>query len=534
MEYSTITILKDTLFKPERSSHSTVITFDELKALTRQGALFKHLLHYKEARLLTYRLDVIPKPFLAALLLRLLSTKSCYFEDEQGNRLAISTGTLASLFSQALCGYVRKASVIDRIRREVEVLAGEEQTQRPRVPLDLSATPVYLRTDLCFGVRSGGSIGHIAGVLNNIDSFTAKPVFITTDTIPTVREDIETHVISPSKEFWDFRELPSLLFTTTLEANAIRLLSNRNLSFIYQRYSLNNYSGLKLARHFNVPLVLEYNGSETWMNRHWGRPLKYEALSEKIELLNLTRADLIVVVSEAMRGELLTRGIDDTKVLVNPNGVNAQRYSPEVDGSSIRKKYGLDGMTVIGFIGTFGKWHGAEVLAEAFGLFIQQFPDYRSQIRLLMIGDGELMPQVKERLARFNVTDEVILTGLVPQVEGPSHLAACDILVSPHVPNPDGSPFFGSPTKLFEYMAMGKAILASDLDQIGQILKHEQTAWMVRPGDASALMDGLKVLVDDKELRDRLGATARNDVVANYTWSEHTRKIVEKLKGCCG
>jgi len=363
MDYLTITILKDTLSKPERSSHSTVITFDEFKALIKQGALFKHLLRYREARLLTYRLDVIPKPFLAAILLRLLGTKSCYFEDEQGERFTVSIRTLAALFSQVLRGFVRKPSVINQIRREVEALSGKEnQTHRSCLPLDLSATPVYLRTDLCFGVRSGGSIGHIAGVLNNMDSFTKKPIFITTDTIPTVREDIETHVISPSTEFWDFRELPSLLFNTTLETNASRFLLKKNLSFVYQRYSLNNYSGLRLARRYNIPFVLEYNSSEVWKNRHWGKPLKYEALSEKIELINLTCADLIVVVSEALRDELLSRGIDDDKILVNPNGVGVQRYSPEVNGSVVRKKYGLNGKTVIGFIGTFGKWHGAEVL----------------------------------------------------------------------------------------------------------------------------------------------------------------------------
>src|SRR5262249_6789772 len=121
-----------------------------------------------------------------------------------------------------------------------------------------------------------------------------------------------------------------------------------------------------------------------------------------------------------------------------------------------------------------------------------------------------------------------------PQEEGATHLAACDILASPHVPNPDGTPFFGSPTKLFECMAMGKGIVASDLDQIGQILKHQQTAWMVEPGDSASLMLGLKTLIDDAAIRGRLGAAARCEVVAHYTWQAHTGKIVEKLKERCG
>jgi glycosyltransferase involved in cell wall biosynthesis len=130
--------------------------------------------------------------------------------------------------------------------------------------------------------------------------------------------------------------------------------------------------------------------------------------------------------------------------------------------------------------------------------------------------------------------DACILTGLIPQEEGPDYLAACDILVCPHVPNPDGTRFFGSPTKLFEYMAMGKGIVASDLEQIGEVLEHNHTAWMVTPGDVESLMLGLKTLIDDRQLRNRLGEAARCEVVAKYTWSQHTQKIIDKLKERCG
>jgi glycosyltransferase involved in cell wall biosynthesis len=151
-----------------------------------------------------------------------------------------------------------------------------------------------------------------------------------------------------------------------------------------------------------------------------------------------------------------------------------------------------------------------------------------------MIGDGIMMPEVKARLKKLEVGESATLTGLIPQEEGPSHLAACDILVASHVPNRDGTPFFGSPTKLFEYMAMGKGIVASDLNQIGEVLKHDYTAWLVKPGDIDSLMIGLKTLIDDEPRRVKLGKAAREEVIAKYTWREHTRKIIEKLKECCG
>src|SRR5207342_2849964 len=159
------------------------------------------------------------------------------------------------------------------------------------------------------------------------------------------------------------------------------------------------------------------------------------------------------------------------------------------------------------FVGTFGQWHGADVLARAIRRMCDTDAEWmrRSKLRFVLVGDGLKMPLVREILG--DVCDPfVTLTGLVPQADAPAYLAASDLLLSPHVANADGSRFFGSPTKLFEYMAMGKAIVASDLDQIGDVLKHGETAWMVPPADVGALTDGMDRLVRDPALRGALGA----------------------------
>lgn len=534
MSSLSITVLRDTHRSRPASPGSVTTTFPELRSRILSGKIVRDFFRYGEARVLTYRIGLMNKPLSTALILRALSRGACFFEDEEGTICRIGLGMLAALSWRALSDLAGKGGLLRRAAGEAEALL-RDATGTARTPprIDGSAAPVYLRTDLVFGLRSGGSVAHIAGVLNRLDRFAAQPVFLTTDRIPTVRGDIETHVIRPDGRFADFRELPVVRFVGVFDREVEKVLAGRKVSFVYQRYSLNNYSGVKLARRLGVPFALEYNGSEIWIHRKWGRPLKYESLSERIELLNLKAADLVVVVSRPMKDELASRGIDAEKILVNPNGVDPDRYSPGVDGSGIRKKYGLDGKLVVGFIGTFGKWHGAEMLAEASGRLLREFPSCRDGVRLLMIGDGNMMPQVKECLAERGAEGLCVLTGMVPQEEGPAHLAACDILVSPHVPNPDGTPFFGSPTKLFEYMATGKGIVASDLDQIGEVLRHERTAWLVPPGDPDALAEGLKRLIDDEELRNRLGRAAREEVVGKYTWEAHTGRIIEALKERC-
>jgi glycosyltransferase involved in cell wall biosynthesis len=389
---------------------------------------------------------------------------------------------------------------------------------------------LYLRTDLSFGVRAGGSVGHIAGIVNAMEPMTGPPILLTTDDIPTVHGAIEQHRVAPSESFWNFKELPTFVLNDVFEADATRVLAGRVPAFVYQRYSLNNCAGIRIARQQGVPLVIEYNGSEIWMSRHWGRPLKYADLSARIELLNLRAADLVVVVSRAMRDEVVSRGVAAARVLVNPNGVDVDRYRPDISGVAVRSRHGLDGFIVLGFIGTFGPWHGAETLAQAYVALRRSNPALAGRVRLLMIGTGVTMPRVRQTLVEGGAIDTTVFTGLVPQEDGAAYLAACDVLVSPHVPNPDGTPFFGSPTKLFEYMAMGRGIVASNLDQIGEVLEHGKTALLTAPGDVDGLAAALTCLAVDRELRDRLGAEARRTAVSRHTWRGHTTKTIDRLR----
>ncbi len=502
-----------------------------LRDLIREFGPVRAFRSHDEVTVLTHRLELLPAPFLAKAVAWFLGRRATV-RDERGSAEVVSFARVAAAAADLVRDALRRPFRLREVLRDVGALEASPARDVRTRPLPGGA-PVYLRTDLHLGIRSGGSVGHVAGVLNNLGPLWEEPVFLTTDWVPTVAEGTKTHVVPPEPLFWDFREVPSILFNRTFFDNALSATRQLPVGFVYQRYSRNNYAGLKLARHRGVPFVLEYNGSEVWIARNWGRPLKYEALTERIELLNLRGADVVVVVSRPMRDELVARGIEPDKILVNPNGVDPERYSPDVDGTPMRQRYGLGGATVLGFIGTFGRWHGAEVLADAFGRLLDRRPEYRKSVRLLMIGDGLTMGEVKENLARWNAAQETVLTGLVPQEDGPSHLAACDVLVAPHVPNPDGTPFFGSPTKLFEYMAMGRGIVASDLDQIGEVLEHDRTGWLVAPGDAEALVAGLQVLVEDGERRTRLGAEARREALARHTWREHTGRILERLGERC-
>ena len=126
-------------------------------------------------------------------------------------------------------------------------------------------------------------------------------------------------------------------------------------------------------------------------------------------------------------------------------------------------------------------------------------------VRFLFVGAGMFRDEVERIISEAGRSQQVIFAGQVEHKKVPALLDACDILLSPHVPMTDGSEFFGSPTKLFEYMAMGKAIVASRLGQIGEVLTDEETALLVEPGNAQQLADAILRLSASRELRERLG-----------------------------
>jgi glycosyltransferase involved in cell wall biosynthesis len=174
---------------------------------------------------------------------------------------------------------------------------------------------------------------------------------------------------------------------------------------------------------------------------------------------------------------------------------------------------------LIGFVGSFSLWHGIEILQQAIVTLLSSARPYR--LRFVLMGDGLLHGEMRAALAAYEATGGVIFTGPLTRDKVAEYLDASDILVSPHIPMPDGSRFFGSPTKLFEYMAMGKGIVASRLDQLAEVLRHDETAWLVTPGSVEELAEGVLRLALDPAKRQALGAAARRDAVERHSWARN-------------
>jgi glycosyltransferase involved in cell wall biosynthesis len=472
------------------------------------------------------RLAAAPYPDVADAILALQGRKAWSWQDACGETRD-GRGLLAAaagLGGDALALPFQLATHLARARR----CAGLGRRPRRARP---ERGGLYLRMDHLFDLASGGSVAHTAGVINALRALVPSLSVVSTDRLAMVEPDQNFHIVTP--RYRAGRNVP-LVPTLTYSSEVVRWWLESGLpcpGFIYGRYSTGNYAGPELSRRLGVPYVCEYNGSALWIARNWdGKPLRFERVFRAVEDANLLGADLIVAVSEASKSELVERGYPAGRILVNPNGVDPEVYRPDLPAGPVRERLGIGhDEIVIGFIGTFGRWHGAEVLADAFGRLLARRPELRPALRLLLIGDGMTMPETRAALEQRGAINRAVLTGVISQADGPDFLAACDILASPHVPNRDASRFFGSPTKLFEYMAMGRAIVASDLEQIGELMEHERTALLVPPGDADALAAALERVATSAGLRRRLGQASRAVAVERYSWLEHTRRILVRL-----
>lgn len=382
----------------------------------------------------------------------------------------------------------------------------------------------YLRTTPAAGTHSGGATTHTVGFIKGAVASGAAVSVISNDMIANLQElKVPTTVFGPepqglTRAAFDLRN--GMLFTERTCAELVQ----QNPHFIYQRYSRFNWTGVEACLRTQRPLFLEYNGSEVWMARNWGS-LQQSDLLERSERLNLAAATRVFVVAEVERENLIKTGVAGEKIVVNPNAVDVDEFRPGVGGGAIRRQLGInDTETFAGFIGTFGPWHGVLTLAEA----IKLLPEHG--IRFLLVGGGMYRDEVERIVQEAGRGHQVIFTRQVEHNQVPELLDACDVLLSPHVPMSDGSKFFGSPTKLFEYMAMGKAIVASRLGQIGQVLADQETALLVEPGHAGELADAIVRLSSSRELRERLGAAARRLAVERHTWRQNAQRVLDEYR----
>jgi glycosyltransferase involved in cell wall biosynthesis len=234
-------------------------------------------------------------------------------------------------------------------------------------------------------------------------------------------------------------------------------------------------------------------------------------------------AKKIICVSEPAKQHLVESWqIDPEKIEVMPNGVDINFFKPVDVSASTRAGFSIGNGPVICFVGAFHPWHGLDLLVESFARVLKEFPE----AKLLLVGDGRARPALDQKIAEQGVGSSVIITGLVPQVQVPTMLALADVAVLPYPQLPKELWF--SPLKLYEYMAAGKAIVASRAGQIAEVLHHGYTGLLTEPGNVNGLSQAILDLLNNPKLRSELGQNARRQAVEQHSWERYIQRL-EKI-----
>jgi glycosyltransferase involved in cell wall biosynthesis len=288
--------------------------------------------------------------------------------------------------------------------------------------------------------------------------------------------------------------------------------------FIYERYSLFNFTGVVAGGLLRVPVVLEVNSPMALEHARENHThlLKFASWSERV-ICNM--AGRVIAVSGPLARILEQNGIDRTKIEIMSNGVNPERFRPAPADLELKHSLGLSDHTVIGFVGWFRKWHGIEMLLEAFRL-----ADLSARAKVLLVGDGQAMSDIQDFVHRHSLHDSVVFSGPLPHAEITRYVNLIDIAVQPAANE------YCCPMKILEYMALGKAIVAPRQENIQELLSEDAEALLFSPGSAASLAIALRRLVNGPSESARLGSAARKAIeTKRLLWSENARRVADLL-----
>jgi glycosyltransferase involved in cell wall biosynthesis len=296
------------------------------------------------------------------------------------------------------------------------------------------------------------------------------------------------------------------IYSVLLNQTLLQELTRRReaIDLVLERQSLWSIAGLQFAQREGRPFFLEVNAPLADQQQQY-RELDMVETAVAIERLLFANATRILATSPALQGYAQSRGASRRNIRVIPCGVGSDWFAaPGRAGTRHANEF------VIGFVGSLKPWHGVEILLDA---FLQL--TYRSaRYRLLVVGDGPLLPQVESFCRRHHLTQVVTLAGSVPHEHVPKYLAQIDVGLAPYPPMPL---FYFSPLKLWEYAAAGVPIVASSSGDLPELFPHRTAALLHPPGNIRKIVKHVELLRHTPGLGQRLARHARR-VAKLHTW----------------
>lgn len=256
--------------------------------------------------------------------------------------------------------------------------------------------------------------------------------------------------------------------------------------------------------------------------------LRYR-MTRGLESWALHRADAVTTICEGLRADIVARGVPAARVTVIPNAVDVEKFQvASVGADDLRRKLGLEGAMVLGFIGSFYAYEGLDLLLESFPAIRAQHPS----ARLLLVGGGPQDQALRARARELGIDDRVIFTGRVPHAEVERYYDVVDLLVYPRLPMRLTE--LVTPLKPLEAMARGRILLASDVGGHRELIRHGDTGMLFKSGSAADLARAANELLAAPAQWESLRARGRAFVEKERTWANSVANYRAVYGSLCG
>jgi glycosyltransferase involved in cell wall biosynthesis len=287
----------------------------------------------------------------------------------------------------------------------------------------------------------------------------------------------------------------------------------------------NGLAATHLAAEVGVPSVYEVRG--LWEVTRRSATPGYEFTMSyrfyvKLETQAALQASHVFALTGALRDELVQRGVPENKITLLPNAVDETRFFPIPRNLELEKKFGYEGKTVIGYVGSLLAYEGLDLLLRA----AAQLAKVRDDFRVLIVGSGVEHENLMELAKKLGLGDIVHFTGRVPHSEVEQYYSLVDIAPFPRLPLPVCE--MVSPLKPFEAMAMEKSCIVSSCAALTEIVQDEVTGRVFEKGSYESLATVLIDMLDNPEQTQLYGKAGRTWVLENRTWSKNA-KIVQEV-----
>jgi glycosyltransferase involved in cell wall biosynthesis len=300
----------------------------------------------------------------------------------------------------------------------------------------------------------------------------------------------------------------------------------KTFDLIHERFNLLSLGGVWASKKLGIPLILEVNADLLEQRKFKGRPERglRRIYAEWATRVCFNAAARIICISAGLKDHLSRKwDIEDSKLTVLPCAADVDAFGPNHNPELARRRLGLTTEPIVMWIGGYFPWHDLDLLLRSFTLVLQRHPG----ARLVLVGDGPTRPSIAQKVSQNGLQQSVIMTGAIAHAEVPEMLSIADLAVVPAAPVPASHGGTGTPLKLFEYMAAGKPIVATALNQAAEVIRENHNGLLVEAGDVNGFAEAIVTLLSDPGERVRLGQNARQQAIELHSWEEYTRRLEE-------